>query len=69
MSKKHFQKLAYELWLRKPHEKASEDEHMTWERCVGAVAHACEQLSGTFNRERFIAACHLDKYTPAEHGR
>jgi hypothetical protein len=75
MSKKHFQKLAYELMMAKPVQgpEESDREHFSrqvqWQLCVAAVAHACAQSNGVFDRGRFFEACYADQYTPSMHGR
>lgn len=65
MAHKHFQALADALRFSKPTLDASGDsnaETVQWEADVQAIADACYQFNGMFDRGRFYAAC---DYTPA----
>jgi hypothetical protein len=74
MSKKHFQKLAYELMRARPDSGASQTDSWIarmdeWNDCVAAVANACAQSNAAFDRGRFVAACEAESYSPSMHGR
>lgn len=76
MSKKHFQRLAWELCLVRPSNlsptwEGDDFEAATrqWNRSVNAVATACKQSNPAFDEGRFFAACNADHYSPAMHGR
>ena len=77
MTKKHFQRLAYELMSARPNvgavrsngQPVTEAEYRAWIDCVHAVAKACAQSNPAFDSERFTLACVADSYSPSMHGR
>lgn len=52
MTKKHYKAIAYQLHLTKP--DIDSNEYAQWERDVRTVADACENLSPTFGRQKFL---------------
>lgn len=71
MTKKHFQRLAYELMLSRPSGQRTENDErfIQWDRDVTAVGKVCAQSNGAFDRNRFYAACEASSYSPGMHGR
>lgn len=70
MSRKHFQALAYALMNARPESgPALEDRRAQWSMDCALVANVCAQSNQSFDRERFLAACEAESYSPARHGR
>lgn len=59
MTRKHFNKLAYELAMVEPQREGSE-EWKAWERSCYAVSKVCWEENGNFDRPRFLEACRYD---------
>lgn len=56
MTKRHFEALASNLFVRQP-ARENQDAWDQWENDCWAVSNTCQYFNPRFNREKFLKAC------------